>query len=114
MSATELEDLYLPFKAKRRTKASIAREAGLQPLADAIMRRAEGEAAEAVERPESGGPCEKLTLVDRSLSGTGLIGSSSLSCDIRLSESAVTMCTVPALILYVLVATLTFQNREMS
>ena len=40
LGATELEDLYLPFRAKRRTKASIAREAGLQPLADAIMRRA--------------------------------------------------------------------------
>jgi protein Tex len=32
----ELEDLYLPFKPKRRTKAEIARERGLQPLADAI------------------------------------------------------------------------------
>jgi len=32
----ELEDLYLPFKPKRRTKAEIARERGLQPLADAL------------------------------------------------------------------------------
>ncbi|WFE71424.1 Tex family protein [Halomonas sp. M1] len=32
-----LEDLYLPFKKKRRTKAQIAREAGLQPLADALL-----------------------------------------------------------------------------
>ena len=40
LSANQLEDLYLPYKAKRRTKASIAREAGFQPLADAIMRRA--------------------------------------------------------------------------
>ncbi|WP_375261829.1 Tex family protein [Palleronia sp.] len=32
-----LEDLYLPFKAKRRTKAAIARERGLEPLADAIL-----------------------------------------------------------------------------
>jgi uncharacterized protein len=31
---TELEDLYLPFKPKRRTKAAIARERGLEPLAD--------------------------------------------------------------------------------
>lgn len=30
----ELEDLYLPFKPKRRTRATIAREAGLEPLAD--------------------------------------------------------------------------------
>ncbi len=32
-----LEDIYLPYKPKRRTKAQIAREAGLEPLADAIM-----------------------------------------------------------------------------
>ncbi len=38
-SATKqaLEDLYLPYKPKRRTKAQIAREAGLEPLADALL-----------------------------------------------------------------------------
>ncbi len=34
---TTLEDLYLPYKLKRRTKAMIAREAGLTPLADALL-----------------------------------------------------------------------------
>ncbi|HUE04205.1 MAG TPA: Tex-like N-terminal domain-containing protein, partial [Bryobacteraceae bacterium] len=34
LDKSELEDLYLPFKPKRRTKAMIAREKGLQPLAD--------------------------------------------------------------------------------
>lgn len=34
---TRLEDLYLPFKPKRRTKAQIAREAGLEPLAHALL-----------------------------------------------------------------------------
>jgi len=33
----ELEDLYLPFKLKRRTKGQMAREAGLEPLADALF-----------------------------------------------------------------------------
>ena len=33
----ELEDLYLPFKLKRRTKGQLAREAGLEPLADALL-----------------------------------------------------------------------------
>jgi uncharacterized protein len=33
----ELEDLYAPYKPKRRTKAQIAREAGLEPLADALL-----------------------------------------------------------------------------
>lgn len=35
--AAELEDLYLPFKPKRRTKAAVARERGLEPLARIIM-----------------------------------------------------------------------------
>jgi uncharacterized protein len=34
---TRLEDLYLPYKQKRRTKAQIAVEAGLQPLADSLL-----------------------------------------------------------------------------
>ena len=33
----ELEDLYLPYKQKRRTRAQMAREKGLEPLADAMM-----------------------------------------------------------------------------
>jgi uncharacterized protein len=33
----ELEDLYAPYKPKRRTKAQIAREAGLEPLGDALL-----------------------------------------------------------------------------
>lgn len=36
-SKSRLEDLYLPYKPKRRTKAQIAREAGLEPLADALL-----------------------------------------------------------------------------
>jgi len=36
LQKTELEDLYLPYKPKRRTRATIAREKGLEPLADWI------------------------------------------------------------------------------
>ncbi|MCC8248832.1 Tex family protein [Saccharothrix luteola] len=36
-SKARLEDLYLPFKPKRRTKAQIAREQGLEPLADGLL-----------------------------------------------------------------------------
>lgn len=36
---TLLEDIYLPFRPKRKTRASIARERGLEPLADIIMKR---------------------------------------------------------------------------
>ena len=35
--ATEIEDIYLPYKQKKRTRATIAREAGLEPLAKIIM-----------------------------------------------------------------------------
>lgn len=38
-----LEDIYLPYKPKRRTRASIARENGLEPLADAIMEMKESD-----------------------------------------------------------------------
>ena len=36
-SKARLEDLYLPYKQKRRTRAQIAREAGLEPLADSLL-----------------------------------------------------------------------------
>ncbi len=37
-SKSRLEDIYLPYKPKRRTKAEIAKEAGLEPLADLLLR----------------------------------------------------------------------------
>ena len=36
---TELEDIYLPYKSKRRTRAEIARERGLEPLAELLMKQ---------------------------------------------------------------------------
>lgn len=42
LEKNELEDLYLPFKPKRRTKASIAREKGLEPLADYLWNQVAG------------------------------------------------------------------------
>ncbi len=54
---TDLEDLYLPYKPKRRTKAQIAREAGLEVLADALLQdpmREPEEAAAAYVDPEKG------------------------------------------------------------
>jgi uncharacterized protein len=43
MEKNELEDLYLPYKPKRRTKASIAREKGLEPLAQYLWDQKPGE-----------------------------------------------------------------------
>src|SRR6202042_3425398 len=41
LDKSELEDLYLPYKPKRRTKAMIAREKGLTPLADYVWNQQE-------------------------------------------------------------------------
>ena len=65
----ELEDLYLPYKPKRRTRATIARERGLEPLADALWDggvddRAALAAAEAYVSDERGVPT-----VDDALTG---------------------------------------------
>lgn len=48
--ATVLEDIYLPYKPKRRTKAQIAREQGLEPLADIIMLQRERNPMGAAQR----------------------------------------------------------------
>jgi uncharacterized protein len=42
-SKSRLEDIYLPFKPKRRTKAEIAKEAGLEPLADRLLSNPESD-----------------------------------------------------------------------
>jgi protein Tex len=44
-SKGRLEDIYLPFKPKRRTKAAIAKEAGLEPLAELLLARPENDPA---------------------------------------------------------------------
>jgi protein Tex len=64
---TELEDIYLPFKPKRRTRATIARERGLEPLARLILEQGEldleAEAAKYVD------PEKELPDLDAVLSG---------------------------------------------
>lgn len=56
---TELEDLYLPYRPKRRTRAAMARERGLEPLADKIRSLAPGnpsDEARAYVSPDLGVP----------------------------------------------------------
>ena len=48
--ATELEDIYLPFKPKRRTRAQIAREQGLEPLAQLLLLQRERNPEQAAHR----------------------------------------------------------------
>lgn len=65
---THLEDLYLPYKPKRRTKAQIALEAGLEPLADALlenpMLQPEEEAAKYLRAPFTTGQGDNPGVAD--------------------------------------------------
>jgi uncharacterized protein len=62
---TELEDIYLPFKPKRRTRAEIARENGLEPLAKMIMKQNVGHLSHLAAPYVK----EKINSVDEALSG---------------------------------------------
>lgn len=61
--ATELEDIYLPYKPKRRTRAQIARELGLEPLADIIMLQGERNPIEAAQRFVGGNVADRDTAI---------------------------------------------------
>lgn len=64
---TALEDLYQPYKPKRRTRAMIAREKGLQPLADQILAQIRGrENAESLAAPFLN---ENVAAVEEALAG---------------------------------------------
>ncbi len=64
---TELEDLYQPFKPKRRTRASVARERGLQGLADLVLAQSSGAgSAAALARPFLG---PSVATVEEALAG---------------------------------------------
>ena len=77
-----LEDLYLPYKPKRRTKAQLAREAGLEPLADLLLgdpgrdpqRAAAGFVSEQVPDPAAALDGARAILVERFAEDADLIG----------------------------------------
>ena len=70
---TELEDLYLPYKPKRRTKASIAKERGLEPLAELLLSATgSGESAERLATPFINTELEVAT-AEEALTGAGHI-----------------------------------------
>ena len=64
-SPTALEDIYLPFKPKRRTRAQIAREKGLEPLAKIIFAQQQADVESLSERYLS----DDVPTVDEALSG---------------------------------------------
>ena len=83
-SKARLEDIYLPFKPKRRTKAMIARESGLEPLADMLIADPTKDpretalsfvdATKSVETPEAALEGARAILVERFSEDAELIG----------------------------------------
>ena len=63
--STELEDIYLPFKPKRRTRAQVARERGLEPLAKIIMLQRENNPKLAAQKFVKG----EIANVDEAIQG---------------------------------------------
>ena len=64
---TELEDLYLPYRPKRKTRASVAREKGLEPLAALIMSQKESNLVAIAKRHVN--PAKEVASVEDALAG---------------------------------------------
>ncbi len=64
-NSTELEDIYLPYKPKRRTRAEIAREKGLEPLAKMLM----AQNSDDVERLAASFVKDKVESIEDALNG---------------------------------------------
>jgi len=65
LDPVQLEDIYLPYKPKRKTRATVARERGLEPLAKIIMKQQETD----VEKAASGFLNEEVESVEDALQG---------------------------------------------
>ena len=61
--ATELEDIYLPFKPRRRTRAQVAREQGLEPLAKILLLQRERDPESAARRFVNGDVADTATAI---------------------------------------------------
>lgn len=65
ITITALEDLYAPYKKKRRTRAMVAREKGLEPLADLILNQASGSPEELAKKFMN----DQVTNIEEALQG---------------------------------------------
>ena len=81
--SVELEDIYLPYKVKRRTRAEIARENGLEPLAKILMKQANG----SVEQSARNFVSKKVADSDAALAGARDIIAEWLSEDERVRNN---------------------------
>lgn len=79
-SLSEIEDIYLPYKPKRRTKAQVARENGLEPLAGLILEQKDIDLPAAAEKYFN----EKINTIDEALQGARDIIAEQINEDAQL------------------------------
>jgi protein Tex len=82
ITITQLEDIYLPYKQKRKTKAVVARENGLQPLADMLLAQTDID----VEKEAVAFINEKVLTADAALQGARDIIAETVNEDITVRE----------------------------
>lgn len=87
LDKSELEDLYLPYRPKRRTKATIAREKGLEPLALYLMAQKAGEQPLAVLAASFVNAEKEVNSVEEALEGARHIVAEMLSEDADLRKA---------------------------
>ena len=85
--ATELEDIYLPFKPKRRTRAQVAREQGLEPLAQILMLQRERDPEQAAAKQLSIVHCQ-LSITEAIKGAQDIIQKSSARMSVVASSFA--------------------------
>ncbi|HEX8435537.1 Tex family protein [Archangium sp.] len=90
---TELEDLYLPYKPKRRTRAAIARERGLEPLADLLWKQESGKKDDVAARARAFVNAEKdVPDLETALAGARDICAERVAEDAGLRRTARELC----------------------
>ena len=82
---TRLEDLYAPYKPKRRTRAMVAREKGLQPLADLVLAQASD--ARPLEEIAAAFLNEQVTTVQEAIQGARDIVAEAISDNAQVRQS---------------------------
>ena len=88
LDKSELEDLYLPYKPKRRTKATIAREKGLEPLADYIWLQTPGSLDLVALAQSLVDPAKEVATVEEALEGARHIVAERISEDAEVRKAA--------------------------
>jgi uncharacterized protein len=88
LDRSELEDLYLPYKPKRRTKATIAREKGLEPLADYLWAQEPAEQDLLTLANSLVDPTKEVATLDDALEGARHIVAERISEDAEVRRAA--------------------------